>query len=120
MESARNRFPGRRLVVVFCPHTRSRTESLFDGFVNALSLAEVLVVQEVYASARKDGQSDTLPSISERLAAEAGGLFAPDEKTVLSILREVLQEDDLCITMGAGNNRGLSAVAANQRRSDAC
>ena len=120
MESARQRFLGRRLVVVFCPHTRSRTETLFDGFVQALSLADVLIVQDIYASARKDGQADTLPSVAQRLADEAGGVFAPDEATVLSTLAGVLQEDDLCITMGAGNNRGLSAMAASQRRSDTC
>ena len=120
MESLRQQFPGRRLVVVFCPHTRSRTLTLYDGFVRTLSLADVLVVQDIYASARKDGLADSQPSVAGRLALDAGGLFAPDDATVLSILRDVLQEDDLCITMGAGNNRGLSALAANQRRSDAC
>ncbi|PKL11210.1 MAG: hypothetical protein CVV52_14720, partial [Spirochaetae bacterium HGW-Spirochaetae-8] len=79
MTSLRQQFPGRRLVVVFCPHTYSRTMALYEGFVQTLSQADVLVVQETYASARKDGPADSQPSVAGRLASDAGGAFASDD-----------------------------------------
>lgn len=121
LESVRSRFPSRRIVVVFSPHTLSRTSTFFEAFARTLSGADVLIVQSLYASARQDGEvyANGL-SISEKLAHAAHGRYAADDSQVQDILAEVLHEGDLCITMGAGNNRGLSTILATHRRSATC
>ena len=43
-----------QITVIFRPHTYTRTDSLFDGFVNALSLADCAVVLDVYAARREE------------------------------------------------------------------
>jgi UDP-N-acetylmuramate--alanine ligase len=120
IDSLRQLYPAKRLVLVFSPHTQSRTQRFFDGFVEALSLADVLVVQEIYASARRDGDGDSGNSLTIQLAQQAGGMFACDLESAIQLLLQQLQEDDLCITMGAGNNRGLSAYLAGLIRRNAC
>ena len=120
IDSLRQMYPARRLVLVFSPHTHSRTRMFFDRFVEALSLADVLVVQDIYASARRDGEGDSRNSLAIQLAQQAGGMFACDSESAIQLLLHQLQEDDLCITMGAGNNRGLSVQLAGYIRRNAC
>ncbi|MBN2884306.1 UDP-N-acetylmuramate--L-alanine ligase, partial [Patescibacteria group bacterium] len=46
-------YPNKRLVLVFHPHTFSRTKSLFADFVTSFAQADVLALMEIYASARE-------------------------------------------------------------------
>ena len=45
--------PDRRLVVDFMPHTYSRTSALFNDFTRAFTDADVLILHDIYASARE-------------------------------------------------------------------
>jgi UDP-N-acetylmuramate--alanine ligase len=49
IDGLRQRYPGRRLVLVFQPHTLTRTRALFDGFVSVLRAPEQVAVLDVYA-----------------------------------------------------------------------
>ncbi len=120
IDSLRQMYPTKRLVLVFSPHTHSRTQMFFDRFVEALSLADVLVVQDIYASARQDGEGESRNSLAIQLAQQSGGMFARDTESAIKLLLQQLQEDDLCITMGAGNNRGISEHLAGHIRRNAC
>jgi len=44
LDSARQSFPGRRLVMVFQPHRYTRTRDLFEDFVQILSKTDVLIL----------------------------------------------------------------------------
>ncbi|MFA6689485.1 MAG: glutamate ligase domain-containing protein [Sphaerochaetaceae bacterium] len=127
LASLRMRFPSRTLVVAFSPHTASRSKAYFDDFVAALSQADRVIVQATYASARHDvspnddisraladALSDRmLRSMRTRLAAV---VYAQDDAQAAAILAGWLQQGDLCITMGAGNNRALSLAVARIRQ----
>lgn len=89
----------KRIICVFQPHTYSRTICLFDEFAQALSLADVVVLSEIYA-ARETNQS----GISSRdLAAKIpGSVFAPTFEDAAAYLRSNAREGDIVFTMGAG------------------
>jgi UDP-N-acetylmuramate--alanine ligase len=122
------RYPGRPVAILFCPHTASRTKALRDGFVSALALADKVMVQHSYASARNDADMGedpaallgrelsayTMKRYRTRLQAVS---YAPDDETAVSCFSRWLQPGDLCITMGAGNNRFLGPRIAQARRS---
>mmetsp|Transcript_37653 Transcript_37653/g.93216 ORF Transcript_37653/g.93216 Transcript_37653/m.93216 type:complete len:399 (+) Transcript_37653:922-2118(+) len=57
IKAIRQSFPGTRLVVVFQPHTYSRTVALLHEFAEALSLADRVIVTAVY-EARKEADSE--------------------------------------------------------------
>lgn len=120
LEALRSRYPSQRLVVIFHPHTVSRTQAYFDRFAEALGEADVLVIRPVYASARNDGEHDDLIALGEALAEAAGGIFAPDEDTVVETVVERLLPNDVCVTMGAGNNTGLAERIAERQRTRTC
>ena len=113
------RWPGREMVVLFSPHTASRTRALFDEFVASLRLIDHLVIQATYASARQDGGGDD-PSqaLYERLVRLMGErvCYAKTDDEAIAAACSRLHEGALCITMGAGNNRDLGKKIARMRR----
>ncbi len=121
LEELNERYPRHKILVIFCPHTASRTRAFSDDFARELSKCDALIVQATYASARGDGPSG--PDPAQHLARQVSSLtsttcaFAQDEDTALALASLWLQERWLCITMGAGNNRSLCKRIAHQRRS---
>jgi UDP-N-acetylmuramate--alanine ligase len=65
LAAARNRYPSRRIWVVWQPHTYSRTRSMLGEFAAAFSDADEVIVTEIYA-AREPKQD-----FSSRVVAEA-------------------------------------------------
>ncbi|HQY31432.1 MAG TPA: UDP-N-acetylmuramate--L-alanine ligase, partial [Thermomicrobiales bacterium] len=50
IQAARSRYPDRRLVIAFQPHTYSRTKALASAFAEALTAADVPMVLNIYAA----------------------------------------------------------------------
>lgn len=121
LEELRARYPRYKMLVIFCPHTASRTLAFHHEFVEQLAQCDALIVQATYASARGDGPTAEDPA--EDLVRQVGSLlpnrcaYAKDEQTAEALGSLWLQERWLCITMGAGNNRFLCERIARRRRS---
>lgn len=98
-------FPKRRLIVVFQPHTYSRTKALFKQFAQAFNLAKVVVITDIYSSAR---EKETLGVSGEILAQEVSkyhprAAYKPGEKEVSQFLTQTTRPGDIIFTMGAGD-----------------
>jgi UDP-N-acetylmuramate--alanine ligase len=128
LETLRKRHPGRHILVVFRPHTASRTNALFDDFVLALSRADKLVVEETFASARNDADEKGADS-SKRLADALSGLMfhrqnctlgavihADTDEKAASIAASWLMDGDICVTLGAGNSSILTRQIMQKRK----
>lgn len=98
-------FPERRLVAVFQPHTYSRTKALLADFSHAFTQADVVLITDIYASARE--QVD--PAVSGRLLALETKKNHPKtrhlagETEVIDCLSKTVQKGDIVLTMGAGD-----------------
>ncbi len=99
----------RRTLCVFQPHTYSRTLSLFDDFVEALSLADVAIVTEVYAAREANDGRQTAARLAEKIP---GAVFAPTLQDAVSILARLAGPGDLVLSMGAGSITGLYTLLA--------
>jgi UDP-N-acetylmuramate--alanine ligase len=106
--AARQRFPGRRLVVVFQPHTFSRLAALRDEFVDALRDADALYVFPVFG-ARESGDPQ---AVAAALAADAGGSALPGPALAASVLLPQLRPGDVVLNLGAGDGPALTAGLA--------
>lgn len=108
--AAREWYPNRRIVVVFQPHTYSRTKALLPLFAKAFGEAHEVLLTDVYASAR---EQDTL-GISGKTLAEAVSshhphvFYAPGFDGVKKLLTTHMQPQDVIIFMGAGDIYGWS------------
>jgi UDP-N-acetylmuramate--alanine ligase len=112
LEAARTLEP-RRLIACFQPHLYSRTRMLAREFGRALALADVVVVLDVYPARER---AEDFPGVSGLLvagaAADAAGgrpvWWLPRMREAERMLRSELREDDLLLTLGAGDVDGLA------------
>ncbi len=111
MDGARQGWPDRRLVVVFQPHRYSRTRDLFDDFVQVLSAADVLVLSEVYPAGEQPihGADSHAMARAIRARGKIDPILVNQIEDLGSTLEGVVREQDLVLTMGAGNIGTVSA-----------
>jgi UDP-N-acetylmuramate--alanine ligase len=118
LQAARTLEP-RRLVAVFQPHLYSRTQLLAREFGQALALADVIALLDVYPARER---AEDHPGVSGLLIAEAsadaaGGrpvYWLPTFADAEPPLRALLDRGDVCLVMGAGDvvELGRALVAA--------
>ena len=90
----------KRTIVIFQPHTYSRTNALFADFVEQLKRPDWAILAEIYAAR----ETNTLGISSASLAKEIpGSIFRPTFDEIESILRASVQPGDLVLTVGAGD-----------------
>ncbi len=106
-----------RVVVIFQPHLYSRTEAFAAEFAQALGLADVVVVLDVFG-AREEPQ----PGVSGALIADAiTGTevhYEPAFDKVTTLVADLVRPGDLVMTMGAGDvtSLGPELIAELDRR----
>ncbi len=90
----------RRVIVVFQPHTYSRTKSFFNEFVEQLKRPDFTYLAEIYAAREKN----TLGISSADIARELpNGQFFADNSELEKTLRAVASPGDIILTVGAGD-----------------
>ncbi len=108
LEMARAEFPDKKLVVAFHPHLYSRTHDLMDHFVEALALADEVLLAPIYPA-----REAPIPGVTSEVLAEKLGAVGTRARATRSLddLEQVLRdpasfavpERTLLITMGAGD-----------------
>ncbi len=111
IQAVRETWPERRLVLAFQPHRYSRTRDLFDDFASILSEVDVLCLCEVYAAGEEviSGADGRALSQAIRARGKVNPVFVKDVQKLATVLDNVLQDNDVLLTLGAGN---IGAVAA--------
>ncbi|MGR9086351.1 MAG: UDP-N-acetylmuramate--L-alanine ligase [Gammaproteobacteria bacterium] len=105
LEALRQAWPDRRSVVVFQPHRYTRTRDLFEDFVHVLSTVDVLILMDVYPAgeARIPGADGRALSRAIRIRGQVDPVFVNDWEELPSVLAGIVKNDDVLLTMGAGN-----------------
>ncbi|MEA4893941.1 MAG: UDP-N-acetylmuramate--L-alanine ligase [Oscillospiraceae bacterium] len=102
----------KRTIIVFQPHTYSRTKALFGDFVEQLRRPDLTYLAEIYAAREKN----TLGISSADLAGDISGAkyFASFDEIQRS-LEETASPGDIILTVGAGDvyKLGESLVSGN-------
>ena len=112
LESGRSPLPSlpRRIVAVFQPHRYSRTAQFLDGFAQALSQADAVLIAPLYTAGE-----EPIQGISSQALGEAIQTLAPNLQVLVTGSLEELAEQvadtsqsgDLVLAMGAGDVNGL-------------
>jgi len=90
----------KRIVLVFQPHTYSRTHALFEDFVEQLKRPDVLLLAEIYAAREQNTIGISSKDLADRVE---GASFYPSFETLEDALRETARPGDIILTVGAGN-----------------
>lgn len=127
IEAARFRFPKKRVIVVFQPHTYSRTEALKEKFTQALGLADYSFILPIFPSARESADDFQISSkVLEQLAKKEGMVnikTVADPRSLEAGLKERINRGDIIFLIGAGNvykfkdriRRVITQIGSRQR-----
>ncbi|MFC3893380.1 UDP-N-acetylmuramate--L-alanine ligase [Lentzea rhizosphaerae] len=90
-----------RVVVVFQPHLYSRTRTFATEFAAALSLADEVVVLDVYGAREEPEPGVTGGLIADQVTTSVH--YEPSFDRVPALVASLVREGDLVVTMGAGD-----------------
>ena len=98
-------WPDRRKVVVFQPHRYSRTKALFDDFARSFYESDLLVILPIYGAGEKriENIGGNLLAKAIRAHGHKEVVFKNGQKEALVYLKDVLTENDVLLTLGAGD-----------------
>jgi UDP-N-acetylmuramate--alanine ligase len=112
IQAVRDGWPGKRLVMVFQPHRFSRTRDFYDDFVQVLSQVDELLLLDVYPAGEVE-----IPSISsQNLCISIGNrstlkpIYVEHIEIVPILLNDLVRDDDMVLTQGAGSVSQLVAM----------
>ncbi len=96
--SLRRMFPGRRITALFQPHLYTRTRDLCDGFAEALSHADEVVLLPIYPAREEPIEGVTSEIIAERVTVPCR--IVPREALADTV---AAMPTDVVVSFGAGN-----------------
>lgn len=108
LDALRSAYPNRHLVAIFQPHLYSRTRDFLDGFAEALSQADALLVTGIYAAREQPITGVDAKDIVNKAGVynpNMGYTFLPDKQDIPTVLSHLAHPGDICVFMGAGDIR---------------
>ncbi|MBQ6323047.1 MAG: UDP-N-acetylmuramate--L-alanine ligase [Lachnospiraceae bacterium] len=97
-------YPHRELWCVFQPHTYTRTKALLEEFAQALTMCDHVILADIYAARETNTLGVSSAMIAERVRQlGTDAVYLGSFERIEQYLRANVHEDDLIITMGAGN-----------------
>ncbi|MFS0702486.1 UDP-N-acetylmuramate--L-alanine ligase [Cellulomonas sp. 179-A 4D5 NHS] len=96
-----------RVLALFQPHLFSRTRTFATEFAEALDLADVVVVTDVYAAREDPDPEVTGAMITERVPTEGRATFVADRAQAAVAVARAARPGDLLLTIGAGDVTAL-------------
>jgi UDP-N-acetylmuramate--alanine ligase len=97
IDSARKKYPGKKIVAIFQPHTFTRTKTFLQEFADSLSLADDVYLCDIFGSVREENNGKlTIHDLQKLL--DGSTLLHLDSTEVLGEY-----ENSVLIFMGAGD-----------------
>ena len=95
----------RRIVAVFQPHLFSRTKEFFKEFAEALQIADIVIITDIYPAREQPVAGITSKLIYDELSITLKDHchLLPDLDDLRDKLDDIAQSGDMILTMGAGN-----------------
>jgi len=101
-EVFQNKKIDKKIIAAFHPHTFSRTEALLDEFAQSLSIADEVIILDIFASARETVGNITSQDLVDKVNCEKKqNIHTVDE--LAQWMKDNLTKDDVFLTLGAGD-----------------
>ena len=97
--------------VIFEGHTYSRVYEHIDSFVKSLTKFDHIIVIDIYAAREKNIYNIHAKDIVDKLKKEnKDAIYISDYDEIKKYLKDRVKEDDLVLTLGAGNVTKISNI----------
>lgn len=97
--------PQSQLIIIFQPHTFSRTKMLFEEFSSSFGESDLVLVADIFPSAREKFDSTVNSSllVAKINSRKNNAFYVSDFNSVKSVIQKNLKGDAVIVTMGAGD-----------------
>ncbi len=105
-----------RSIVIFQPHRYSRTQLLLNDFAKSFDQSDYLIITDIYAASEQPIEGVAAQKLMEKIKEHAKNkevLYLPKENILEHILG-IIRENDLVITLGAGDIVKVSDALAEK------
>lgn len=96
-----------KVYVVFQPHTFTRTYYLMNEFAAALSIADQVILTDIYAAREINKVGVNILTLRDKIP---NARYISKFEDIADHLRKVLQKGDIAILMGAGNVNSIAEI----------
>lgn len=107
LDAARLRFKNRTVLIIFQPHTYSRTSALEEEFIAALAEADHTFLLPIFPSARENKEMFSVSSEDLVQKAHTKGIvnmtYVPSPEELPQYMATYVKDNSVIITMGAGD-----------------
>lgn len=110
LQALRKLYNKKRLIVVFHPHTFTRTKAFFKEFINSFTKADIVLLIDIYGSAREEHGGvhskdfvRELQIINNKLQIKQDVKYIGALDDCEKYLRENIGSNDVVVLMGAGD-----------------
>ncbi|MFA7249872.1 MAG: UDP-N-acetylmuramate--L-alanine ligase [Dehalococcoidia bacterium] len=115
--AARQRFPGRRLVACFQPHTYSRSTYLLDAFRTCFEGLDALYVLRTYEARESSDRGMNAQALAAEIERPRPQYVDSFEEATARITAD-LRPGDVCFTLGAGDVTTLGPMIIERLGAD--
>lgn len=111
IDAVREGWSDNRLVMVYQPHRFTRTQDLYEDFVDVLSKVDLLILLDVYPAGEKKitGADSRHLCRSIRQRGLVDPIHVSTIESVPGVLADVVRSGDIVLTQGAGDTGKLAA-----------
>jgi len=99
LTAVRNLYPNKKITAIFQPHLFSRTRDFGDEFGKALSLADEVLLMDIYPAREKPIEGITAKWLLNKISIHNKQIV--DFDNVINIVKD--KNPEVLLTMGAGN-----------------
>ncbi len=100
----KEKFPAKKLIVVFQPHLFSRTKILLNDFAKSFKEADKIIIAPIYAAREKKDKSINSGILAEKMRKNKKPALALENfEEIVDYLIANTGKNDIIITMGAGD-----------------
>lgn len=116
LEALRLVWPDKRLVHVFQPHRYTRTQALFNEFVEVLSLSDELLLFDIYSAGEKPIPGVSSEVLVKEISQKSSKATLVTDKNFEEHLNRLVRDGDIILMQGAGNIGQLATTLAQPVR----
>ena len=99
LSSVKAMFPGKKITAIFQPHLFSRTRDFMDGFAESLSIADKIILLEIYPARELPIDGINSEKLLKLVTAKEKILL--QKENLIDYLKK--NDDELLVTRGAGD-----------------
>lgn len=116
IEAAGLRYPGHQIWAIWQPHTYSRIQQFWSGFVNAFAGADAVLITPIYAAREAPLEGITSKALAAAMAPQHSASYVPTFEDAVDALRRRARPPAVALIFSAGDANQIADLYLGGQR----